>query len=91
MGAQCATSADVKNQITSGNKKRMMKMSLNKKVKNNEMLLESMVKLDVKFMSVLPSFLEGDSAKYTIWYEVFYGDTWDKWWEESTKSNYTSK
>ena len=69
----------------------MMRLSLNKKVKNNEMLLESMVKLEARFMTVLPSYLEGDSAKYSICYEVYYGDTWEKWCEDAIKTNHTSK
>jgi hypothetical protein len=89
MGTQCASPAAM-NRNGSVDVNKIMSLSLNKKIKSSETAFESMVQLEARFMSVLPPFFQGESPKYRIKYEVFYGNEWDRWIEEANQPLYTS-
>lgn len=51
-----------------------MKQLQCKKTKSTEGAMESIIKLELRFMTMLPSYLDYDSSKYRVKYEVYYGD-----------------
>jgi len=91
MGAQCSTQDEISGMFAMSDTSQSRSLSFNKKMKNSENRLDSMIQLEIKFMSALPAFLQGEEIRYKIKYEVFYGNTGDRWVEEANQVLYTSK
>jgi hypothetical protein len=91
MGIQWATAASNFRSVNSKMTKKKKKLTPDKIIKAEEDFSESMIQFEVRFMSVLPSFLQVDEPKYRVLYEVFYGWSWDRWVEEAIDFLHTSK
>ena len=62
-----------------------------KKSKEEELLLENLVQLEVRFMTILPTYLQSDKTQYKIKYNLFYGAVHKQWEEEAFDVLHTSK
>ena len=89
MGAEWATGIVPDNKST--DPVPIRRLSLHKKLKRTEEAFESMVQLELHFQTSLPASLKHGSSKYRIRYEVFYGSSCDRWVENATNEDHTSK
>ncbi|CAI2387430.1 unnamed protein product [Moneuplotes crassus] len=89
MGAQCASHTALGDGRSPKISKKILKIPKDKQTKD-QIYDENLVQLEVRFMTVLPSYLQSDSKKYKIKYKVFYGSKMEEWEEEAMDVLHTS-